>query len=106
MAPAAGRTDPGSRHKSRRLARPTWPLRNRRNHRAGAGAGSSCLFAPWPWFHSSALALEVKRSEAFANLRYAVEHPLPAETPLGIEKEPYLKSLHRSEERRLGKEGR
>jgi non-specific serine/threonine protein kinase/serine/threonine-protein kinase len=40
------------------------------------------------------LALEVKRGESFANLRYAVEHPLPAETRLGLEKESDLKSLH------------
>src|ERR1022692_1542923 len=40
------------------------------------------------------LALEGKRDESFANLRFAVEHPLPAETRLGLEKDTDLKSLH------------
>jgi serine/threonine protein kinase/tetratricopeptide (TPR) repeat protein len=40
------------------------------------------------------LALEGKRDEAFANLRFAVEHELPAETRQGLEKDADLKSLH------------
>ena len=40
------------------------------------------------------LALESKRDEAFASLRYAVEHRLPAEICMVLEKEPDLKTLH------------
>lgn len=40
------------------------------------------------------LALEGKRDPAFTNLRFAVEHALPAETRQGIEKDDDLKSLH------------
>jgi eukaryotic-like serine/threonine-protein kinase len=40
------------------------------------------------------LALEGKRDEAFSNLRFAVDHELPAETRLGLEKDTDLKSLH------------
>ena len=43
---------------------------------------------------ASVLALEGKRDEAFSNLQYAVEHGLPAETRLGLEKDADLKSLH------------
>jgi serine/threonine protein kinase/flagellar biosynthesis regulator FlbT len=40
------------------------------------------------------LALEGKRDEAFANLRFAVEHELPAETRQGLEKDTDFNSLH------------
>jgi serine/threonine protein kinase len=40
------------------------------------------------------LALEGKRDEAFANLQFAVEHDLPADTRQGLEKDTDLKSLH------------
>jgi hypothetical protein len=40
------------------------------------------------------LALDGKRDDAFANLKFAVEHALPAEVRLGLEKDPDLISLH------------
>ena len=40
------------------------------------------------------LALDGKRDDAFANLKFAVEHALPAEVRLGLEKDTDLISLH------------
>ncbi len=40
------------------------------------------------------LALEGKRDEAFSNLRFAVEHALPADNREGLEKDNDLNSLH------------
>jgi hypothetical protein len=40
------------------------------------------------------LALEGRQDGAFANLRFAVEHELPAQARQGLEKDPDLKSLH------------
>jgi len=40
------------------------------------------------------LALQNKGAAAFANLRFAVEHALAAETRQGIEKDPDFESLH------------
>jgi hypothetical protein len=43
---------------------------------------------------ASVLALDGKREEAFSNLRFAVEHGLPADTRRGLEKDEDLKSLN------------
>jgi hypothetical protein len=43
---------------------------------------------------AAVLALEGKRDESFANLRFAVEHALDANLRGGLEKDPNLKSLH------------
>jgi non-specific serine/threonine protein kinase/serine/threonine-protein kinase len=43
---------------------------------------------------ATVLALEGKRDAAFTNLRFALDHALPAETRQGIEKDEDLKALH------------
>jgi serine/threonine protein kinase len=43
---------------------------------------------------AAALALEGKRDEAFTNLRFALEHGLPTDVRLGLEKDTGFKSLH------------
>jgi tetratricopeptide (TPR) repeat protein len=50
---------------------------------ASSAYGLACVFA-----------LDGKRDESFANLKFAIEHALPAETRLGLEKDTDLKSLH------------
>jgi len=62
-----------------------------RRHTLGPGHPTTAVAA---YNLAATQALQGKRDEAFANLQFAVEHELPAENLLGLEKDTNLKSLH------------
>jgi hypothetical protein len=62
-----------------------------RRHTLGPGHPTTAVAA---YNLASTQALQGKRDGAFANLQFALEHELPAENILALEKDTNLKSLH------------